>query len=103
DHFIAAETGGRTRMVGRDEGSGGGIVSTGRFDPWAVIGGEDDQSMVVEADRAEFVEDPAGRGVELLDRVAVEAVSTLALERLARPQRDVGHVVGEVEEEGSIT
>ena len=73
------------------------LLGTGR----AVVGGEQDQCLLVDAAFVEGLEQLAHRPVDFLDPVAVTAVLGLAQECLARYQRKMNRGVRQVEEERS--
>ena len=101
-HFIAAERGGAAGVTAWDEGPAVGVHRASGFDPRAVVGGEDDEGVVVDVQLLELVEDLAGGPIDLLDCVAVGAVFGFAFEVFGCSDGDVREVVGEVEEEGLV-
>ena len=64
-----------------------------------VVGGEEDQRVVVQAEAFQCVENHAHAPVEFLDDIGVQSGSGFAAERVARVDRHMGHDVREVEEE----
>lgn len=82
---------------------GDGVAALFFFlEPGAVIAGEDDEGVGVEVEFFEGGEDLGGGPVEFLDDVAVEAAFGFAEEVFAGSDGEVGHGVGEVEEEGVV-
>ncbi len=72
------------------------LPGTGR----AVVGGEQDQCLLVDAAFVEGLEQLAHRPVDLLHPVSIETVSGLATEPLGRHQWQMDGGVGQIQEEG---
>ena len=68
----------------------------------AVVGHEEHEGSPIEAEFAQGVEDLADAPVDLLNPVAEETVGRFAAELLARVEREVDGVMGEVEEERTV-
>lgn len=62
--------------------------------PWAVIGGVDDECVLIELQLAESFENLSGGPIEFLDAVAIETNLALAFELRRGVDRDVRHTVG---------
>ena len=70
--------------------------------PWAVVGGVDDECVLIELQLAEGFENLSGGPIEFLDAVAIETDLALAFELRRGVDRDVRHAVGEIDEEGLL-
>ena len=70
--------------------------------PRAVVAGEDDEGVVIEAVLFQRVENLPDGPVNLLNHVAVKARAGLALELVTHEEGHVRHRVREVEEEGPV-
>ena len=70
--------------------------------PGAVIGGEDNQGIIIHAMFLECVKDTAGVVVDFLDHIAIDSTGTLSFEVLGNEKGRVGHGVGEVDEKGFL-
>ena len=83
------------------EGCGGsGVISVG--EPRPVIGGEDDEGVVLESVPFECGENLTDCVVDLHDDIRVEACAGFSFELVAHEEGDVGHVGGEIEKERTI-
>ena len=69
------------------------------LDPGTVVRGIDDEGFFIEAKGAEGLEDLAGGPVDLLDRIAVGAAGRFTFEGRRGTERDVRHIVCEIEKE----
>jgi hypothetical protein len=70
--------------------------------PRAIVGGEDHPGIFFETVAFERVHDLADGPIDFFDDIAVKAPLGFAAEFVAHVQRDVRHVVGEVEKEWTI-
>ena len=83
------------------EGCGeSGVVAVA--EEWAVVAGEDHDRSIGDAAEVDRIEDIANGGIEFGDHVAVGAMARSAAKGFAGEDRDVGHDVREVEEEGLV-
>ena len=70
--------------------------------PGAVIGGKDNQGVIIHAMLLKRVKDTAGVVVDFLDYIAIDSTGTFSFEVLGNEKGRVGHGVGEVDEKGFL-
>ena len=98
-HFPSAQRLGVAGMIAGNECFSGRSHGVRCLDPRTVVGRIDHEGVFIEAKGAEGLEDLAGGPVDLLDRIAVGTASRFAFEGRRGTERDVRHVVSEVEKE----
>ena len=70
--------------------------------PGSVIGGKDNQGVIIHTVFLKRVKDTAGVVVDFLDHIAIDSTGTLSFEVLGNEKGRVGHRVGEVDEKGFL-
>ena len=81
------------------EGAGGAAVMF-EVEPGAVVGGENKVGVLIEFEIADGVHEAADFSVDVFDDVGVGVEGIWVADVIGDVERDVGHGVGEVEEEG---
>ncbi len=70
--------------------------------PRAIVGGVDDVGFLIELQFADGVDEATDFGVDVLDGIGVGILWVGVANVIGNVERDVGHGVGEVEEEGLV-